>query len=662
MTTAAGLMGLAGTGAAFSQDRGARGDAIVLDTITVTTTKTEEAVIDQMAGSSVVTRKEVEQKQPDRISDILQEMPGIETSEGADDPSTAINIRGLQDFGRVNVMVEGARQNFQRSGHNANGQFYLEPELIQQVDVVRGPVSSIYGSGAIGGVVQFELLDAAAFLRPDENYAFRLKTSYDTNDHGILLSGTAAVRPLDWTETIANVVWRNDDDYKDGNGNRVNNSAADIVSGFAKTTVRPTEADWLTFTILRGNNDYTSGSPGAQYKTNTVATTGVAKYRHYEESNPWLDINASVYLTSTKADQTRIDGAPAGNKRDFDIETLGSDVFNTSRFSTGAFDHKLTYGGDVFQDKVFTSDPAGSGDEFTPSGTRTVYGGFIQDQISYSTWLDIIGALRIDAYELEGGGVKSDGSRVSPKITLGLTPIEGVQFYGTYAEGYRAPAITETLIRGLHPAPFPFEFLPNPNLKPEVAHNLEGGVNLKFDGLATDDDALRIKAGYFYNQIDNYIDAVYSPFPPPFGQYQYQNIANAIIHGLEVEAAYDAGWVFARAAYARIRGKNDDTGEPLASVFPDKVSSTLGFRFLDYRLTIGATNVWVADQNRVPAGFTPSDSFNLLDVFATYEVNENLTTGITLKNLLDEQYTRYLDQSASPGFSATLSVAVRLGG
>src|SRR5690554_2393946 len=112
MTTAAGLAGLAWTGQAASQDRGARGD-IMLDTITVTTTKTEEAVIDQMAGASVVTRTEVDQKQPDRISDVLQEMPGVETSEGADDPSSAINIRGLQDFGRVNVMVEGARQNFQ---------------------------------------------------------------------------------------------------------------------------------------------------------------------------------------------------------------------------------------------------------------------------------------------------------------------------------------------------------------------------------------------------------------------------------------------------------------------------------------------------------------------------------------------------------------------
>jgi outer membrane receptor protein involved in Fe transport len=70
-------------------------------------------------------------------------------------PATVINIRGLRDFGRVAVVVDGARQNYQRSGHNANGSFFLDPELVGGVEVVRGPTANIYGSGAIGGVVSF---------------------------------------------------------------------------------------------------------------------------------------------------------------------------------------------------------------------------------------------------------------------------------------------------------------------------------------------------------------------------------------------------------------------------------------------------------------------------------------------------------------------------
>ena len=77
----------------------------------------------------------------------------------------------------------------------------------------------------------------------------------------------------------------------------------------------------------------------------------------------------------------------------------------------------------------------------------------------------VIGAARYDAYELEGGGFRSAGDRVSPKVTLGVSPLMGIEFFGTYAEGYRAPAIPETLISGIHPFP-PFGIRPNPRCGP----------------------------------------------------------------------------------------------------------------------------------------------------------------------------------------------------
>ena len=86
-----------------------------------------------------------------------------------------------------------------------------------------------------------------------------------------------------------------------------------------------------------------------------------------------------------------------------------------------------------------------------------------------------------------------------------MTPIKGIEIYGTYAEAYRAPAITETLISGVHPG-FPFEFLPNPDLKPETARNSEIGVNVQYNSVLLPGDAFRAKADYFHNNVDNYID------------------------------------------------------------------------------------------------------------------------------------------------------------
>src|SRR5204863_2421712 len=98
--------------------------------------------IDTLGPVSTVRQEQINQLMPTRPADLLYGMPGVYVQERPDDPGTAINIRGLQDFGRVAVVVDGARQNFQRTGHNANGIFYLEPELISSIDVVRGPVAN----------------------------------------------------------------------------------------------------------------------------------------------------------------------------------------------------------------------------------------------------------------------------------------------------------------------------------------------------------------------------------------------------------------------------------------------------------------------------------------------------------------------------------------
>ena len=72
-----------------------------LDTITVAASKTEERAIDALAPVSVVTLEQIQGLQPNRLSDIFYNVPGVTFQERGDDPSTVINIRGLQDFGRV---------------------------------------------------------------------------------------------------------------------------------------------------------------------------------------------------------------------------------------------------------------------------------------------------------------------------------------------------------------------------------------------------------------------------------------------------------------------------------------------------------------------------------------------------------------------------------
>jgi len=110
------------------------------------------------------------------------------------------------------------------------------------------------------------------------------------------------------------------------------------------------------------------------------------------------------------------------------------------------------------------------------------------------------------------------GDHLSPKGTVGITPVDGFTVYGTFAEGYRAPAITETLVAGAHPpfaVGFPnlFTFLPNANIRPEIGQTKEIGVNLKYDDVLMKGDKVRVKANVFRNDVQDYIELV--QFGPP---------------------------------------------------------------------------------------------------------------------------------------------------
>jgi hemoglobin/transferrin/lactoferrin receptor protein len=346
----------------------------------------------------------------------------------------------------------------------------------------------------------------------------------------------------------------------------------------------------------------------------------------------------------------------------------------------GPVSHKLTIGGDSAWDRVRTADFAGGFvSALTPGGNRNIAGAFVQDEARFG-WLRVLGALRHDSYSLNGGGFSSSGDRLSPKITVGVSPIRGIEFYGTYAEGYRAPAITETLISGTHPFPA-FQLLANPAVQPETAHNLEAGVNLKYDNVFHQDDSFRPKAAIFTNTVDNDLMPVgptyFVPFSPvfpaascsatprpfycviPITSYQYVNIAKARLEGAEVEAAYDWGDGFVSISGSHVDGRNEATGAALATVPPDRVSGTLGFRFLDRALTISSRLRLVSDSNSSSVIATPTKGYGLVDIFASYKYSENISADLSVTNLFNRQYVQYLDTLASPGLTANLGVTIR---
>lgn len=687
-----------------------------LDEITVTASKSEERAIDALAPTSVVSLSQIQLQQPSRLNQLFYNIPGVYMNDRGDDPSTAINIRGLQDFGRVAVVVDGARQNYQRSGHNANGSFFLDPELVGSIDITRGPTANIYGSGAIGGVVAFRTKDIDDVLRPGERWGIDTSGQFGSNNSRMMGSVFSGVRVDPTTDVFGGVVYRSQGNYQDGNGTTIGNTGNDIASGLMKLTVRPLEGHEIKFGGIFQDDQYnigqlnrgptTTAAPAAAvagssvYASTAKTYTGTVNWKYSKPDDMLFDWNISLYGNRTDNDQVKTYnnritagggictlGAPGnnisgcvGDRRGYLLDTIGVDANNTSRFDIGNWRNAVTYGFDVFNDTVSTFDSRGNSNITTPSGDRTVGGGFVQFKNNYASWLEVISALRYDHYELNSAGTgiagttSSSGDRLSPKITVGVTPVAGFTPYASYAEGYRAPSITETLISGGHatgggPTLFNcpdgtsglFCFQPNPNLRPEVGKNKEVGVNLKYNGVFTANDSFRAKFNVFRNDIDDYIDLIAStptrspltfmgfPIAGLFSQfYQYQNITHARIEGFEAETSYDAGPWFVGVAATLQRGKNTQTNIGLATVQPRKVTTTGGVRLLDNRLTISAQWASFGAITDLPAAYVPSTAYDLVNLYVAYQATPDVILNFGVDNILNQYYRPY----AIPGAGA----------
>ncbi|WZB73849.1 hypothetical protein WJ972_21555 [Achromobacter insuavis] len=127
----------------------------------------------------------------------------------------------MQDFGRVNMMIDGMRQDFVQNGHmQRNGEMYVDSELLSEVEVERGVVHGVHGTGAMAGSVDFRTLDFGDVLREGRDIGLRLRgtSGMGHQGNGVNFFGSAAgaARAGERLEVMAAVSRRSIGDYRIG--------------------------------------------------------------------------------------------------------------------------------------------------------------------------------------------------------------------------------------------------------------------------------------------------------------------------------------------------------------------------------------------------------------------------------------------------------------
>ena len=415
--------------------------------------------------------------------------------------------------------------------------------------------------------------------------------------------------------------------------------------------------------VLDGGQSLDIGYSALRSNFHTGLDTGFPRRDEVETSNATLAYAAgpgelTLYRTRTKLSQQSLDAAraPVGPWRSYDTTTTGLRSSTTLDFSLGPTDHALGIVAEAFRDDVVTDDPdaALTGGSLTPSGERQIASLLIEDSVWLGLDTRLALSLRYLDYRLESPDADVSDASLSPAVTLERHVLGGLTLYGTLASASRPPTLSETLVNGTHPPPASFDIRPNPGLKPERALTTEIGATFSFDGIVTPGDTLDARLAVYRNDVDDFIGLVQKGtlFNAWF---QYENIDEVRIAGVELEIAYDAERVFGSLSGQIMEGTNRTTGEPVSGVPPNRVVLTGGLRSADRTLEAGARLSLVGSRED---GTLSSQAWTTLDLFLTRDLGSRASFGLALNNVTDATYTPYLNTQPSPGFNALASLSV----
>ncbi len=621
-----------------------------LDAVTTSATRTEKVAGDVAGSVSVIEREEIERRQAQSIDDLVKDMPGVETNGVPRNTVRQFTIRGLSDE-RVVLRVDGVRNNFS-AGHR--GRMFLEPDLLKSIDVSRGPGSLLFGSGALGGAVNMRTVDAEDILKPGSNFGGRARVGYQTNNSSRLGSLTGAARAMGG-EIVGNVTRRSNGNYTDGRGIDIPYSGDEVWSGLLKGGYEIGNGHKVGISTLVYRDDHTiplDANLGNATSTSTI-TDRDTKQRSFSvnwgyaaPSTPLVDLKTVIYRNEVDIYEKRVSAAATPQRDDTDLRTNGFDIQNTSRFTLfDAEKNALTYGVDGYRDEQ-SSRRNGARRTDYPNAAQNVYGVFIQNEIEIGK-VTVVPGVRYDTYSQSayGSAVNQSGDHVSPKISVAYQVLPWMSPYLSYAEAFRIPSLTERYVSGQH---FPGNnWVVNPYVRPETAHNKEAGMNLRFSDVLTARDRLRVRAAYFVNDLDDYISEVVTGTTSSI-----VNISEARIQGFEGEARYDSGRWFGTLGTSILRGDNKVTNLPLNDTPADKVVLGLGHRWQEWGLTLGGRMTAARRQDRVSGTQPFTGGYAVWDFYASWTPEDTFLRDFTIDagidNAFNKVYRRSTWNSATP--------------
>lgn len=641
--------------------------------LVVTASRYEQDAFETPAPITVISREELDRRRPEKLVDVLKDLAGIEVfGEG---PFRGLPvIRGLSS-NRILILVDGQRLNNARESTQFAG---IQPGLVdlsqvERIEVLRGPASVLYGSDAVGGVIN--IITRSAAFSPD-GFRFGGSLGVEWGSAAAARRSRAEIRGAGArTAFQVGVSDFTADSYESPEGVVPNSGMRQrSADGTVRLLLGENSLLRVSTEVVRTSD---VGFPGYDPVTSGVDIAFPRfdrdKLSVSYEAGPWGGLR-SLTLTAyaqevVKESKRNIRMGPFFFLNNFtrsEIDTVGFSA--QSGLAVGR--HQLTFGMDARQDSVrdatTSESPFGSDhDVQVPRSDQRELGVYLQDEIPLGSRLHLVAGLRGDRASFQSKedpnyhGVPFDVADAAVSGTLGARyrVTDHVQGTAQVGRAFRAPNLQERSYFGLVSTGDAY-VIQNPDLGSETSLNVDLGFKVRYPGYSGGFNVFR-------NSINDLIGLVFLGTDPSSGllMARFDNIDKAILTGaeFELETTLSSAWtLFTVASYTR--GTDDSTGEPLPFIPPLKVAA--GLRYAGGKWWGETGGRWVDRQERLPSDtegdiYEPTPSFAVMDIRAGYDFPWGIRLQAAVENLFDRAYHEPFNRRLEPGRNYRVSLGYR---
>ncbi|HIE0661107.1 MULTISPECIES: TonB-dependent vitamin B12 receptor BtuB [unclassified Providencia] len=575
--------------------------------VVVSANRFEQPISSILAPVTVVTREDIDHWQSNTVIDVLRRLPGVDIAQnGGMGQQSSLFIRGTESR-HVLVLIDGVRLN--QAGISGSSDMSQIPiSLVQRIEYIRGARSAVYGSDAVGGVVNI-------ITRRD-------------NDGTTLNAGIGSHSYQNYNGSTQ---------QKIGENTTVTAAAAYThTKGFdlAPKEVSPRQYDkdgFLSKSLWLGVEHQFSSEILAYaraYGYDNRTSYDVSEYAGVSVDTRKL--YSRTYETGLKYHQGKYSSSLMGSygySKDYNFDPRKGQYSESANLDESK-QYNIQWGNSYLLDKGNIS--AGI-DYQRQSIEPSSYAMINEKQTLNNTGIYLTGQYAIIDSVTAEAAIRSDHHSEFNWHTTWQSGLswefhEGYKLVGSYATAYKAPNLTQLYA---YSSSAYGTTLGNPNLKPEESKQWEIGV----EGTT---GPLFWQVNAYHNDIDNLI-AYKSGYPTS----TYENIGEAEIKGVEWVGEFETGILHHQVTYQYVDPRNKKTDKVLERRAKQQVKYQLDWA-ID-KVDIGLTYQYIGsrydnDYSQFPSRRVKQGGVSLWDLTAAYPITSHLTIRGKIANMFDKDY------------------------